>query len=462
MEKSSKKSGFSFVSLWKARDELSIKNVRPAFWSAWLLFPLAIILSDLRFVDLETELFGYDSVLLIMISYSLGWLICVFLPPKFLSQTIKICTIILAVTLAGQFVLGFDQSSMFMFLIFHLAIGVCVACGFYVYVFTLQNAERFFGMAFIIIYYSITDMIWQYDSLSFFLQGPGAVIVLLAFAAAAFLGSKENYPIRGTPKENKQRGYYIVFFIYTIFFIIDLTNMYIDYDAEFSIGFWTGIGGFIAMALAFIVQMGFNKSVWHMLNIFLILSIIGAGLFIIGGSVPDITGSILYGTANSVGYFAVIYMMGGAGKRSGSLSFFRLACFFIFITNSVVAIGFDNLYWYVIYDYNIHYDVVVFVIVLALACICIMLTPILDKKLFNTHWSDEFEQPSVDELGLTAREREIFLLLLTEDSPKQIAGKLMISTATVNFHTNNLYRKLNIQSRTQLFAEYSGSVDKNI
>lgn len=58
----------------------------------------------------------------------------------------------------------------------------------------------------------------------------------------------------------------------------------------------------------------------------------------------------------------------------------------------------------------------------------------------------------LDALNLTPREHEVAGLLLSGDSQKIIAAKLNISNATVGFHTKNLYRKLNIQSRAELFA----------
>ena len=56
--------------------------------------------------------------------------------------------------------------------------------------------------------------------------------------------------------------------------------------------------------------------------------------------------------------------------------------------------------------------------------------------------------------GLTPRETEVFTMLLTDASPKQIAASLGVSYSTVNFHSKNLYRKLNIHSRTELFAKF--------
>jgi DNA-binding CsgD family transcriptional regulator len=71
-------------------------------------------------------------------------------------------------------------------------------------------------------------------------------------------------------------------------------------------------------------------------------------------------------------------------------------------------------------------------------------------------------QKKLQSLGLTnlsAREMEIFNLLLTDLPTKQIADKMGLSYSGVNFHTQNLYRKLGIQSRTELFAKFVNKPD---
>lgn len=74
----------------------------------------------------------------------------------------------------------------------------------------------------------------------------------------------------------------------------------------------------------------------------------------------------------------------------------------------------------------------------------------------NADQADECEWKStremVDSLALTAREKEVVALLLAGDSQKMIAAKLEISPSTVSFHIRNLYRKLAIQSKGQLFS----------
>jgi DNA-binding CsgD family transcriptional regulator len=66
------------------------------------------------------------------------------------------------------------------------------------------------------------------------------------------------------------------------------------------------------------------------------------------------------------------------------------------------------------------------------------------------------------ELGLSPREKQVFSQLLSGAAPKEIAYNLKIRYPTVNFHINNLYRKLNIQSRAELFAQYGKYATKNV
>jgi len=55
---------------------------------------------------------------------------------------------------------------------------------------------------------------------------------------------------------------------------------------------------------------------------------------------------------------------------------------------------------------------------------------------------------------LSEREQEIFTLLLEGKSSKEIANVLKISGGTVNFHRNNIYKKLEIRSINELYLKY--------
>jgi len=62
---------------------------------------------------------------------------------------------------------------------------------------------------------------------------------------------------------------------------------------------------------------------------------------------------------------------------------------------------------------------------------------------------------------LTSREQEILDMLLKGLTPKEIAYNLNIKYATVDFHRNSLYRKLDVQSIQELFVKYGKAEQAN-
>lgn len=54
---------------------------------------------------------------------------------------------------------------------------------------------------------------------------------------------------------------------------------------------------------------------------------------------------------------------------------------------------------------------------------------------------------------LTKREKEVFVLLITNLSTREIAGKLNISEKTVRNHISNVMQKLGVKGRSQAVVE---------
>jgi len=57
-------------------------------------------------------------------------------------------------------------------------------------------------------------------------------------------------------------------------------------------------------------------------------------------------------------------------------------------------------------------------------------------------------------VNLTPREKEVFNLLMSSLTAKQIAKSMQLSISSINFHSQNIYRKLGIQSRAELLVKY--------
>jgi len=66
-----------------------------------------------------------------------------------------------------------------------------------------------------------------------------------------------------------------------------------------------------------------------------------------------------------------------------------------------------------------------------------------EKENLTDHFASTFE--------ITEREREIASLLLTGAGTKEIGAKLFISAKIADNHVTNIYRKLGVASRVQMF-----------
>jgi DNA-binding CsgD family transcriptional regulator len=88
-------------------------------------------------------------------------------------------------------------------------------------------------------------------------------------------------------------------------------------------------------------------------------------------------------------------------------------------------------------------------------CGFVIIFIIIKRKKNIKSQSGLHETPlNIDEFNLSAREKETFWLLLTEMPLKQIANKLNITYSGLTFHTKKIYRKLGIQSRTELLVKF--------
>ena len=75
-------------------------------------------------------------------------------------------------------------------------------------------------------------------------------------------------------------------------------------------------------------------------------------------------------------------------------------------------------------------------------------------KVLDYFQQKQIKNKELDQSGLTGREQEILQLLMQGNSYKEIASNIFISVETLNSHIKNIYRKLNVHSRSELAAKY--------
>ena len=72
------------------------------------------------------------------------------------------------------------------------------------------------------------------------------------------------------------------------------------------------------------------------------------------------------------------------------------------------------------------------------------------------YFHEKSNLPQLEEYNLTPKEKEILSLLVKGLAYKQIAYNTNISAETINTHIKNIYRKLNVHSRSEIAARFGG------
>jgi DNA-binding NarL/FixJ family response regulator len=83
---------------------------------------------------------------------------------------------------------------------------------------------------------------------------------------------------------------------------------------------------------------------------------------------------------------------------------------------------------------------------------------LIAAKVLDFFQQQKMKNAALEQMSLTEREKEILQLLMKGNSYKEIASALFISVETLNSHIKNIYRKLNVHSRSELAAKYGNSV----
>ena len=467
------------------RDELFIGNIRGGLWPVLLVFPLSVIIGDLRYFDLKIDIAGFKSYELMLFPLGLGWLVSAFIPKRLIIPILRISAVLSAFLLPLEIFMPDNIMRLKVFMAFQFFNGVCAACAFSLFCFKLNNVERLFAMIIIQFYYGFYYTVWRaFPIVQTVGKTWGSIAVMAVYLVVVFACNRRKHEFLTDTSEKASlstgqsgssnlitrewsSGAVFVIALDVVYYMIMCMINYVEWAENSVSSMAFGIGSLASIILIIIIQLLNNRSALYSWLLFLALSLLGMGFLIFDSPGTRLSGSFAYGFGDGLGYIIIYYLCGGAIKKSKSLKMFRLYCavFFVeyFAISGVFSRAFDN--------FALPNRYLAFGVVLVLCSACFLIMPLLQKKLFETDWTDglhlrdlveyigplaETEKINIkDNLNLTDREHEIFTMLLKNMSPKEIAYTLRVSFHTVVFHRANLYRKLGIQSKAELFTQYS-------
>ena len=220
-------------------------------------------------------------------------------------------------------------------------------------------------------------------------------------------------------------------------------------------------GGIVAgLLLVLLLQKYLRLNICLMLNLSLAFMAVGFVL-----SMPEETSDILpgvcaadFGLAYAIGMVNIYYLAGFMSKKFQNITFYR------------TGIVLSAVYYFLGFFTFRLFEKALPVMVVGAVCILIAffaLSPVFVKLLYSGGWIDDSYRPDVTfesrlrarlrELNLSPKETEVCELLLRGYTLRQTAAMLEIAYSTANTYCTSLYRKLGINSRTELtllFKEY--------
>jgi DNA-binding CsgD family transcriptional regulator len=459
----------TIANIWTSRDELSLHNIRGALWPLLLAFPLSVIIGDLRYFDLHIALAGFESYELMLFPLGLGWLVVAFIPKRLIIPFLRLAAVLSALCLPFQLAMPDGVPRLALFLALQFFNGMSAGCGFFLFCFVLNNVERLFGMAVLQVYYAFYYTFWRaFPSISAAGKTWGGAVVMAVYLVVVFACRNKEYAgLSDIEGDGKGSGARLTIGLDVVYYIIMLMTNYIEWAEKRVDSMMFGIGEFAAIALVIVIQLLTNRSALYNWLLFLFLSLLGLGALLHDAPATILSGSFAYGLGDGLGYIIIYYICAGAIKRSASFKMFRLYCFWFFIEYFVISGIFSKVFDF----FQIgQYHVLAFGTVFVMACICFLLTPLLQRRLFDADWTDGFhlvdmpgykqdlekveEIVAEENLGLSHREKEIFALLLKNLTLRQIGLELHISYHTVVAHYRSIYNKLSITSKGELLLKF--------
>lgn len=173
--------------------------------------------------------------------------------------------------------------------------------------------------------------------------------------------------------------------------------------------------------------------------------------------------AFLLGIGNTVGMINMYYIIGVVGKKYDSMRYLKLSIPLIGICGGVSGIGVGNLVSHAgIFGVSAAAALVSGVLMLVLMAF----SPLMTNARFENDWAKDSQRTDTG-LGeltlfethrLTRRETQVCRLLLQGYTLRQISGILSIAYSTVNTYCTSAYRKLGVNSRTELLLLFQDKV----
>lgn len=168
--------------------------------------------------------------------------------------------------------------------------------------------------------------------------------------------------------------------------------------------------------------------------------------------------SLILGIGATMGISSMYYILGVISKKYWNYSYVKYNILWV----AILGCGLGSLFGNIIYKINDpNFIKIVIIISVLLTLILLVISPVLVVTFYNYKWDEDATKATIDNLNLrkflkynlTNKEIEVCNYLLKNLTVRQIAITMDISENTVKFHKKQIFEKLNISSKDEIFSK---------
>lgn len=449
-----------FTVLNEKTNGISLNSIRISRYAYFMAYAFELMLFKFRghFFPVEVPFFkisGYTAVLAV---HGIASLIIMLLWSKRFKKLIYISVIITVVGFVPFSFLPYGMPRLIFAMIAYAGLGGCVTAARCGYAFALNNAERLIGMMimfFSCVVFYFLDYIGVEERSIFAMILMFVLLFALCFCLLKFKESDLEVKEEATKQDTK--GLYCALAYFMAYFAID-GYIWSLVDSTLKTPYLFFVIGMLLAGILF--ALAFTKlrmNLWHIWNIFLGLAALMALFAMLASAIGTTKPQHFFAGLSLIGWPLSMYMLGCAQRQFASYKLLK-QCTVIFVIASPVLNFSDDLAEKVAPQF---FPAATLIVVILFLLLTLFFSQYSYTYLFSAPWVSNmmkddmnYVEPEADAFigyDLTPRQKEVALLLLQAKTRRQIAGELKLSESTVKTHTAELYKKLNINSRAELF-----------
>jgi len=458
----------SMRELFGAKETLSFRGIRREYLPYFFAFPLAMILINVEsfFLPPYSGVRGLPVTAYAFLAFTAGaiaFLICC--REDNASRVSAAAALLTGAGLVPWLFLPAGFPSFLCMLALMAGIGGCVSCGSFSFVFVLNNAERFFGSALMLLAIRLFKLLTLLPDIPPLFRKAAALLLGAALVVSMLRCRQENFAVKGqTDRAHFDGGVWLAAFLLIAYFAIRITGFYAPAFKYLPPSFLLGALELLPLILCIAVQTIFRLSVWTLCNVFFLSALLSYGMWYAGA--PE--AAHLFAELKELGFLAAFYLVGCVTNRFCDFRMHRQLVLICMTTVGALFLAVELL------QLRLPGAPVAIVTAGGFFAAFLLLSPAFSRYLFLADWSGElravcmsspqFENSDRDDLvrqvsrldgtALSPREKQVALLLLQGMTVRQIAPELKLTPATVATYSKSIYKKLGINSRAELFLRF--------